>query len=281
VICWWLTGRLLRPLQRINSTARRLSLATLHERITLTGPRDELRELADNFDAMLDRIEDAVASQRRFIANASHELRTPLAVQRTAIEIGLVNPTPAKLARVRMELLRNAERSERLIEGLLALAEGERDLEAPTPVDLAALVAQAADEHRLAAEDAGVHLTVSTRPVTVIGDEVMLARLTANLVQNAVRYNRSGGNIAVELSPDATLVVRNTGPDVPTDRVDELFRPFQRLHAERVGPAEGAGLGLSIVSAIAHAHGGRVSAVANPGGGLTVTVTLPAAKDQS
>lgn len=128
-VSWWLTGRLLRPLHRITATARRLSLSTLHERIALDGPQDELKRLADTFDAMLDRLEQAVDSQRRFVANASHELRTPLAIQRTAIEVGLADPAPERLAEVRAEMLRNTRRSERLIDGLLVLAQGERGLE--------------------------------------------------------------------------------------------------------------------------------------------------------
>ncbi|GAA3080280.1 sensor histidine kinase [Streptosporangium carneum] len=276
-VCWWLTGRLLRPLHRITTTARRLSLSNLHERIALTGAQDELKELADTFDAMLDRLEHAVASQRRFVANASHELRTPLAIQRTAIEVGLVNPSPAKLAVIRAEMLRNTQRSERLIEGLLLLAQGERGLDARAPVDLAAVVEQVIKDHLPLAERGDVVITTTTvRPVVVAGDEVMLIRLFANLVHNAIRHNHPGGHVTVELSPESGAVVRNTGPHVPPDRIGELFEPFRRLHRDRIGSADGAGLGLSIVAAIAHAHGGTVHTTANPGGGLSVTVSLPA-----
>jgi signal transduction histidine kinase len=275
-VCWWLTGRLLRPLHRITDSARRLSLSTLHERIALTGPQDELKELADTFDAMLDRLEDAIASQRRFVANASHELRTPLAIQRTAIEVGLADPTPTKLARIRDELLRNTQRSERLIEGLLVLAQGERGLDARAPVDLTAVIDHVIEDHQPIAERDGITITAATHPVTVAGDEVMLTRLVANLVHNAIRHNHSGGHVLVELSPGATLVVCNTGPHVPPDRVSELFEPFRRLHPDRTGSGDGAGLGLSIVAAIAHAHGGTVRAAANPDGGLSITVALPA-----
>ncbi|GLW10136.1 two-component sensor histidine kinase [Microtetraspora sp. NBRC 13810] len=276
-VCWWLTGRLLRPLHRITTTARRLSLSTLHERIALTGPQDELKELADTFDAMLDRLEHAVAGQRRFVADASHELRTPLAIQRTAIEVGLADPSPDRLAGIRAELLRNTQRSERLIEGLLLLAQGERGLDTRTPVDLAAVVDQVIEDHLPLAERDGVTLTGTTRPVTVAGDEVLLARLAANLVHNAIRHNHPGGHVLVELSPGAGLVVSNTGPPVPPDRIGELFEPFRRLHPARTGSADGAGLGLSIVAAITHAHDGTVHATANPDGGLSVTVALPEA----
>ncbi|MBE1530643.1 sensor histidine kinase [Actinomadura algeriensis] len=275
-VCWWLTGRLLRPLHRVTSTARRLSLSTLHERIALRGPQDELKDLADTFDAMLDRLERSVASQRRFVANASHELRTPLAIQRTAIEIGLADPSPAKVARIKTELLRATERSERLIEGLLVLAQGEQELTVRAPVNLAAVVEQVIGDHMPAARPRDVTVTADTRPVTVEGDEVLLTRLVANLVQNAIRHNDPGGHVRVELSPEGGLVVANTGPRVSPDQVGELFEPFRRLHADRTGSSQGAGLGLSIVAAITNAHGGTVHATANPTGGLSVAVSLPA-----
>jgi signal transduction histidine kinase len=279
-LSWWLTGRLLRPLHRITDTARRLSLSTMHERIALTGTPNELKDLADTFDAMLDRLEGAMDSQRRFVANASHELRTPLAVQRTAIEVGLADPSPEMLARVRAELLHNILRAERLIEGLLTLAQGERGLDIRTPVGFAAAVNQAIADQQPLAHRNGVTIAAAINHATVAGDEVMLTRLAANLVQNAVRYNHPGGHVLVELAPDATLVVRNTGPHVPPDRLGELFEPFRRLHRDRTRSAEGAGLGLSIVAAIAHAHGGDVRATANPSGGLTVTVVLPVLADR-
>ena len=274
-VCWWLTGRLLRPLHDVTTTARRLSLSTLHERIALTGPQDELKELADTFDAMLDRLDRAVASQRRFVANASHELRTPLAIQRTAIEIGLADPSPERVSRIRGELLRATERSERLIEGLLVLAQGEQELNVRTPVDLSVAVDQVVSEQVRFAERRGITLGVTSQPVSVAGDEVLLTRLIANLVQNAIRYNDAGGYVLVELSPDSGLLVSNSGPEVPPEQVEELFEPFRRLHPRRTGPGEGAGLGLSIVAAITDAHGGTVHATSNTGGGLAVRVALP------
>ncbi|MFG2350402.1 sensor histidine kinase [Streptomyces phaeochromogenes] len=274
-VCWWLTGRLLRPLHRITATAHQLSLSTLHERIALTGPDNELKELADAFDEMLDRLEDAVASQRRFVANASHELRTPLAIQQTALEVGLAHPTPEKVAQIRAELLRNTERSKRLIEGLLVLAQGERGLDTRAPVDLGSVAEQVVADHLPLAERSAVTITAATHPVRVAGDEVMLFRLVANLVQNAIRHNHAGGHVLVELSPDAGLVVCNTGPLVHPEQVAMLFEPFRRLHADRTGSIEGAGLGLSIVASIAHAHDGTVTTTPNPDGGLTITVAFP------
>jgi signal transduction histidine kinase len=266
-------------LHRITAAAQRLSLSTLHERIALTGPDDELRRLAGTFDAMLDRLERAVDSQRRFIANASHELRTPLAVQRTAIEVGLAEPTPERVERIRTELLRNTLRSERLIDGLLLLAKGERGLDTREPVDLSAVVNEVMAESLGRAGAAEVALRAQTvRRVTVLGDEVMLGQLVTNLVQNAIRYNVPGGSVHIQISEGTGLVVSNTGPHVPPERADELFEPFRRLDAERTGSAEGAGLGLSIVAVIARAHGGTVTLRPNPGGGLTVQVSLPSSR---
>jgi signal transduction histidine kinase len=271
---WWLAGRVLRPLHRITATARRLSLANLDERIALAGPRDELKELADTFDAMLGRLERAVESQRRFVANASHELRTPLAIQRAAIQIGLADASPEQVERMRGELLAANRRTERLIDGLLTLACGERGLDAREPVRLDQVAEEAAAPLREPADRAGVTVRLETSPLTVDGDAVLLTQLTTNLLQNAVRYNHPGGEVRVEVSADG-LTVRNSGPQVPAERIPELFEPFRRLHTPRTGPSDGAGLGLSIVASIARAHDAHVTARPNPDGGLCVTVRPP------
>ena len=270
---WWLAGRVLSPLHRITATARRLSLSNLNERIALSGPRDELKDLADTFDTMLARLERSAEGQRRFVANASHELRTPLAIQRAAIEIGLDHPSPERLAEVRQDLLAVNRRTERLLDGLLTLAQGEGGLEVREPVALDALVRQVA----AGTPENDVRTSLDLQPVTVIGDPVLLERLVANLLDNAVRYNRPGGDVQVTLAGSGTLTVRNTGPQVPPERVEEMFEPFRRLHRTRNDPAEGAGLGLSIVRSIAQAHDATGSARAQPGGGLLVAVNFPTA----
>jgi signal transduction histidine kinase len=270
---WWLAGRLLRPLHRITATARELSLSNLHERIGLDGPSDELKELADTFDAMLDRLERSVNSQRQFVANASHELRTPLAIQRAAIQIGLDDPVPHRLVEVREELLAVNRRTERLIDGLLALAQGDRGVDAAEPVALDRVVRNARDE----VVPDGVTMSLRTEPTVVLGDPVLLNRLVANLLDNAVRYNRPGGTVDITLATGA-LTVRNSGQEVPEERVDELFEPFRRLHTTRTRSADGAGLGLSIVASIARAHEAAITARPNPGGGLELTVRFPDAQ---
>ncbi|MFE9779463.1 sensor histidine kinase [Streptomyces sp. NPDC005775] len=268
---WWTAGRVLRPVHAMTAKARLLSARTLHERIASSGPDDELKELGDTLDALLARLEKAFDSQRRFIANASHELRTPLATQRVAIQVGLDDPTPDDLVRTRQTLLDNNRRSERLIEGLLVLARSERGLEKSErdPVDLAHVVAEEADRHP------GV--VVDAEPCVAYGNRLLLAQLVANLVTNAVTYNVPGGSVEVSLVPAGTgalLEVRNTGPVVEAADIPGLFEPFRRGEGkDRMGP--GSGLGLSIVRSIAMAHGGTVTAVPGPEGGLAVTVRLP------
>ncbi|MCP3800765.1 HAMP domain-containing histidine kinase [Allokutzneria sp. A3M-2-11 16] len=272
---WWISGRVLRPLHQITATAQRLSSANLHERIALAGPRDELTELAGTFDTMLDRLQHAFDSQRRFIANASHELRTPLAIQRAAIQIGLKNPSEAQLAEVSEQMLEANRRSERLIDGLLLLARSDRGIENRVPVELHRVVADVVEQHSAAAAARSIEVEVNAEPLLVLGDLVLLTQLVTNLVGNAVRHNVDGGQIWVRTNSRSGLQVVNTGQVIAPGTVPLLFEPFRR-GTERTGSADGgAGLGLSIVSSIAQAHGGTVLAEARAKGGLHVRVTLP------
>ncbi len=276
---WAVAGRALAPLSRVTATARKLSQDNLHERLALSGPNDELKELADTFDAMLARLESAFESQRRFVANASHELRTPLAIQRTLVDVALADPdTSPDDLRVMAGALRDAvDRSERLIDGLLVLARSEQGDIPREPVDLAAAATLALDQS--AAEAVAGDLRVERRlaPATVTGSRVLVERLVGNLVQNAVRHNVVGGWVTVETGPGGRVRVTNSGPVVAADQVEDLFEPFRRLAPDRVESARGAGLGLSIVRAVAKAHDGDIRADARPEGGLEVTVTLPVA----
>jgi signal transduction histidine kinase len=280
-----LAGQALQPVSRVTATARRLSEETLDQRIALDGPPDELKELADTFDDMLGRLDAAFDSQRRFVANASHELRTPLAVIRTEVDVTLGDPA-ASVAELRTmgEVVRDASvRADRLVDALLVLARSEGQarsgLEQREPVDLAELVPAAVAA--VSAEAAARRLSVAaeTAPAPVEGDPHLLERLVGNLVENAVRHNVDGGWVTVATGTDpgagAWLAVRNTGPEVAAGEVEDLFQPFRRGGTARTG-SRGAGLGLSIVRAVAAAHGGAVSAAARDGGGLEVTVRLPA-----
>ncbi|MFI7280894.1 sensor histidine kinase [Micromonospora chersina] len=278
-------GRALRPLHQVTATARRLGETTLNERIGWSGADDEVAELAETFDAMLDRISAAFEAQRRFVANASHELRTPLAVMRTEIDVTL-SDDEADLAEYRRmaSVVREAsERANGLVDALLVLARSEAQtggrLARRTEFDLAVGTANALSAMAREVERIGLKVHTSLRPAPVVGDPGLLDRLAGNLVENAVRYNHLHGRLWVRTGADGQrswLVVGNTGFEVAPADVPGLFEPFRRGGQERTG-ARGSGLGLSIVRAVCDAHGGTVKAVAQPGGGLEVTVTLPSA----
>jgi signal transduction histidine kinase len=275
---WLLAGRALQPLQDVTATARRVADRNLHERIALTGPDDEIKVLADTFDAMLERLDRAFDAQRRFVANASHELRTPLAINRTLIEVTLDDPeTQESTRKLGATLLAVNHRQERLIDGLLLLAGSAEKLETNVRVDLT----QSADRAlATAAQHTGVALSKDLNHVYVQGDPLLLDRLAQNLVDNAVRYNLTEGgwvHVHVGRAGDvARLVVANSGPLVSPADADALFEPFRRLGHQPVSGGGGTGLGLSIVRSIATAHGGDVRATTRPVGGLEVVVSLPA-----
>ncbi|MFJ7078547.1 ATP-binding protein [Streptomyces sp. NPDC098781] len=275
-LAWWTAGRVLRPVAVITDTARRLSGENLSERIALAGPPGELKHLADTFDAMLERLEQAVTAQQRFAANAAHELRTPLALQRAAADIGLAGePDAASVAHIRNELLAIADSSERTIEGLLLLAAPDQGLEHREPVEVHTLAWNAADDLAREAKQREVSVSVRGEPLTVQGDPVLLGRLLHNLLANGIRHNAHGGRVEVRTGPHG-IEVTNTGPVIDPATVPLLFEPFRRLAQRRRTPGEGAGLGLSIVASIARVHGASATAKANPapGGGLTVRVSF-------
>jgi signal transduction histidine kinase len=286
---WLLAGRALRPLQDITATARRVADRSLHQRIALAGPDDEIKDLADTFDAMLERLDRSFDSQRRFVANASHELRTPLTINRTLIEVALDNPHAGEaLRQLGTALLAVNHRHERLIDGLLTLASSEERITDAIPVDLADIIRRLASESQAAAEQAGVEIRTALASAPVAGDPALLERLVQNLLDNAIRYNLAEqGWVAVTSGLEdgtAQLTVENPGPTVPTYEIPGLFEPFRRLASNErratQGGNHGAGLGLSIVHSVAHAHGGEVCATPRRDGGLSLQVRIPAfAKD--
>ncbi|MFB4319605.1 sensor histidine kinase [Actinomadura sp. 21ATH] len=286
---WLIAGQMLAPLHRVTDTARRIAAAPaadrgLHERIALAGPHDEVKELADTFDAMLERLDRSFDGQRRFVANASHELRTPLTVGRALVEMAMHRPSASPDVRQLGEnLLQINLRHERLITGLLLLAGSETEITDPAPVDLADIVGHVAAQTSLEAGRAGVAVRATAGEAPTTGDAMLLERLVQNLVENGIRHNTGeGGWVDVTSRTRGGLVeihVANSGPPVAPYEVPSLFEPFRRLGPDRVITAKGAGLGLSIVRSVARAHGGEVTARPRPDGGLAVTVTLPAAPD--
>lgn len=234
--------------------------------------------LADAIDDMLDRVAEGYEAQQRFAANASHELRTPLATQRALIEVSLASAlTPEQLDLLSRQLLATNERNERLVEGLLVLAETERGLLSRVPQRLDPLTAAAVETVRPVAVERGVQLRATLEPSAVPGEQPLLERLVGNLLQNAIKYNHRGGRLHVRVQAAGLLTVVNTGPRIDPDQVAGLFEPFRRASGDRLRHGGGVGLGLTIARSIVAAHDGSIEAAANPDGGLTVEVRLPAA----
>jgi signal transduction histidine kinase len=279
---WLMAGRALRPLRTITWAARNMSARNLHQRLALAGPDDELKELGDTIDGLLGRLEAAFDAQRQFVANASHELRTPLARQRTLVEVALAERAPSvrELRATCERVLAAGEQHERLIEALWTLASSQRGLDRWERPDLAAIVGEAVQARRL--EAASQHVQIDFRadrgPALMLGDTRLAERLVANLLDNAIRHNLPGGWIGVHvglIQGRAALRVVNSGPVILPGEVARLFAPFQRHRAGRDAGAGGVGLGLSIVSAIAAAHGADLRADALPDGGLDVRLCFP------
>jgi len=276
ILGWIVAGRALRPVLRITAAARAASEQNLSARVALRGPRDELRELAETFDEMLDRLQAAFDGQQRFIANASHELRTPLAVMRTTIDVVLGNPdsTPGDLRTMAGDIRAAVDHAEHLIGALLILARNERGLTVYQEIDLATVAEDVLDAAGLS--DRRVHAVLE--PAVISGHPVLAEHLIANLVDNASRYNADGGDIWIStrtMAAGSQLIVANTGPVMSATDADHIFEPFRRLH-DRTSH-EGFGLGLAIVASIAAIHGGNATADPRNDGGLSVTVTIPAA----
>ena len=279
---WLAAGRALGPLREIVVAARTVSGESLDRRIAARGPDDELRELAETFDEMLDRLEAAFTSQRRFVANASHELRTPLTVMRTELEVALADrrATAEDLRRAADLVREEVLRCQALIDGLLSLARTEAGvMDREQSVDLGDVVRSAAERAGEAVAARGLSLALALEPGAAVGgDRRLLEQLVWNLVENAVVHNRDGGFVEIGAGSAGTEMfvrVENSGPRVPPEATASLLEPFQRLGRGGFG-GPGAGVGLSIVRAVAAAHGGSVRLTARPEGGLAVDVRLPA-----
>jgi len=284
---WLVTARFLRPLRMITATAREISATNLHRRLGPTGRADEFAELAATLDGLFGRLEAAFGSQRRFVAHASHELRTPLTAQRAVLQVTLADPdaTAGELRSACREVLGLGAVQEQLIEALLTLASGEQGVERREGFDLADVARRVLSRRALdgaegtvgAAGTGGVTVEAALAAAPAAGDPRLVESLVANLVDNATRHNVPGGRVEVlttAVDGGARLVVRNSGPVVPSAQLDRLFEPFQQLDGRRIRHGAGHGLGLAIVRAIADAHGARLAATARPTGGLDIEVTF-------
>ncbi|MCW8375678.1 sensor histidine kinase [Streptomyces justiciae] len=278
VLSWLLARRVLRPMRTVTAGIRSISARNVHERLAVEGPGDEISDLADSVDGLLDRLEAALESHKRFVANAAHELRTPLTVERALLEECLLDPdATADSFRENFErLLRISTHQGALLESLLTLAVSERGMDRTEPVDLAEVVESVLLTQLPPDQRHGVRIVDRTEPAQVAGDTALLERLVANLVHNAAYYNVPDGTVDVTVrchGRHALLTVTNTGPAVPEERVDQLFEPFQRM--SRTAGDGHHGLGLSIVRAIAAAHDAALSARPGPHGGLVVELSFP------
>ena len=276
---WFMSGRVLRPVRVITETARRASEQHLGERLALTGARDELKELADTFDEMLERLDTAFATQRRFVADASHELRTPLTVMRTAIDVTLAKPSPSaqQLTDMAVRVRRSIDRAETMIDALLTLAVSDQGKLSTEFTDLATWAEDALDAAAPEIKRLQLHTEVELDSAETTGDPHLLERMISNLVDNAIRHNKPGGWIRLRTSStdDAVhLEIANSGPIIPDDAIPSLFEPFRRMQA-RTGARDGIGLGLAITRSVLSAHRATITARSQTAGGLDISVTIP------
>ena len=274
---WFVAGRVLRPIRTITTSVRGISEDNLHARLAAPGPDDELKELADTFDQLLQRLETAFDAQRQFAANASHELRTPLTFERTLLEVALADPdcTLDSLRATCQRLLALGTQQEQLIESLLTLAQSQTGLAVRGPVDLGKAAQDAVSSRTSQLAEAGLRIDTDINPALISGDGYLIGRLMTNLLDNAIRYNIPAGFVSLRTAPGdghCALTVANSGPHIAPEQVTRLHRPFERLGLARTGAGDGAGLGLSIVASITRAHGADLSITPRAEGGLIVCV---------
>ena len=283
---WVLAGRMLRPLSSMNAAAKRATSGDLSQRLALSGPRDEIHDLADTFDTMLASLERSFSVHRRFAANASHELRTPLATTQTMIDVVLSDPDASAedLRRVLTRVLETNRANRETIDALLDLADAQSGRLAHEDVDMEATVRDALGIIAPEVAEHDLHVSTHLLPARVPGDPVLLRQSVSNLLRNAARYNTEGGRITVDmtrLNDGLRLTIRNDGPLVAAESVESLREPFVRGEGRGRTRGSGHGLGLAIVTAVATAHGGSLRLSANPAGGLTAVLELPGGEEGS
>jgi signal transduction histidine kinase len=280
ILGWFVAGRVLGPVRTITATARRISATNLRERLDLEGADEEFKQLGDTLDDLFARLDSAFEAQRRFIANASHELRTPLTRERALIQVALGDPSTSDVWRsTGQELLASNREQETLIEALLTLASGESGLDHRERTDLADICYGLLPRPGFDTDRLGLQIDSAIRSAPLDGEPRLIECLIANLVDNAIGHNVVGGHVQIStdaMDGKAVITVTNSGPVVPLTEIDRLFQPFQRLDPHRTHHKNGHGLGLSIVRAIATAHGATITARPEPEGGLSAAVTFPA-----
>ncbi|MCI0158777.1 HAMP domain-containing histidine kinase [Leifsonia shinshuensis] len=281
-IGWIISGRVLKPLQRINSVAQRAASGDLRQRVDATGPRDEIRDLSDTVDDMLAKLERSFQEHQRFSANASHELRTPIATTQTLLDVALSDPELdlPTLRTVAERVYATNKRNIETVESLLDLAEAGSARGRHDDIDLTSMVRSALADESAAIAAAALTVTSDLSPAALTGDSVLVRQAVRNLVQNAVRHNVHGGTIELSTTTshgETTLVIANSGPVLAPDVVESLVEPFVRglgRTAERRGP-RGHGLGLTLVKSVTDAHHGSLRISGRESGGLRIELTMP------
>jgi signal transduction histidine kinase len=281
---WVIAGRVLAPIGRITSVARDIQATDLSRRIELPGPEDELKQLADTFDAMLARLDAAFAAQRQFVADASHELRNPLAIIRTNVDVALADPdaSPDDLRQTITVVKRAGDRMSLLVDDLLALARRQQPTLEHEPVDLGAAVAEASEDFVVPAAARRIVLDRAiAEGVVVTGDREALKRVVANLLDNAVRLAPEGSRIRLATGSErgrAWIAVADEGPGIAPEDQAHVFDRFWRADKARSRADGGAGLGLAIVRQLVESHGGEVRLHSKVGVGSSFVVWLPIAR---
>jgi two-component system sensor histidine kinase VanS len=271
IVCWFVAGRVLRPVALITEAAHRASAGSLDHRIALSGPDDEFRRLASTFDEMLERLDRSFHAQRRFSANASHELRTPLATTQAILDVALLDPASVDAETLVPKLRDTNTRNIDTVEALLALADAQSGAMERERIELDGMVREVVASSREEAAERGIVVHTTILASDIVGDPTLVRLLVSNLVGNAIRYNVVDGDVWLTVA-DGRIRVENTGAAVSGDDLPRLTEPFFRS-AGRVAGSHG--LGLALVDAIAAGHGARLELTARPGGGLVADVAFP------
>lgn len=277
---YWLAGRALRPVQKLAQAAGEIDAKRLDTRLNLTGPEDELAQLAGTFDAMMDRLEAAFEQQGRFVADAAHELRTPLATLRASLDVVRADPnaTIEHYHVMNATIERALTRLQRLVDDLLLLAT-EEHISPDAAIAIEPILEDVMlDLKRLASEHSVTLRLTGNSDLMARGDSTLLTRVFHNLIENGIRYNREGGEVIVNVYAEGeslVLTVADTGIGIPAEQQSRIFDRFYRVDLSRSRHKGGAGLGLSIARHIVELHGGELSVESTPDVGSTFVVKLP------
>lgn len=289
-ICtYFISRRALQPLRSLSNEVNKIEAQNLSESLEVPDTNDEISHLTGSFNKMLSRLDEAFTAQKQFSASAAHELRTPLAVMQTNLEVFARknNPDIEEYQEIFRMIQEQTERLSHLSEVLLDMT-GIQSIERSDSISLAALTDEVFCDLISVADQKEVELIQKDGDCTVIGSYLLLYRAVYNLVENAIKYNHSGGKVTVKISQtkalpvahskpaDYALVeVTDTGIGISPEYQEKIFAPFFRVDKSRSRAMGGAGLGLALVAEIARQHGGQVKVLASSKKGSTIALMLP------